>query len=323
MSTPNPKFPMKLNIQFFAKPTFTPDNVLMSDAMTGNVPKQYAVETIGDVVAQSAVMQQAEFEEMTTLEKEFTYLADGVGAYWVDEGERIQTSKPTWLKATLRAKKIAVILPVTKEFLRYNVPTFFDMMRPKIAEAFYTKFDQAALFGTNSPYAAGQNILAAAVAADNDVPLDDSAPLYPQLNGLLGLVEDNEIDPDGIVTVRSLKQKFRGELDAAGRPIFTKGDGTAPDDILGLPLSYVNGKSFDKTKAVAMTGDWNMARFGIPQEMEYDISTQATISTVVDENNVPINLWERDMVALRVTMYVGFMVLKNEAFAVLTPDVTA
>jgi len=305
-----------------AKPTFDPNNVLMSDALTGSVPKQTAVEMIGEVVQQSAVMQQAEFEEMNTLEKEITYLAEGPGAYWVDEGERIQTSKPTWVKATIRAKKLAVILPVTKEFLRYNVPTFFNMMRPKIAEAFYTKFDQAALFGTNSPYATGQNILAAATTAGNTVPLDDVAPLYGQLNDLLGLVEDNELDPDGLVTVRSLKSKFRGELDSAGRPIFVKGDGTAPDDILGLPISYVNGKSFDKSKAVAMTGDWNMARFGIPQDMEYDISTQATISTVVDENDVPINLWERDMVALRVTMYVGFMVLKDEAFAVLTPDVT-
>lgn len=305
-----------------AKPTFDPANVLMSDALTGSVPKESAVEMIGEVVQQSAVMQQAEFEEMNKLEKEITYLAEGPGAYWVDEGERIQTSKPTWVKATIRAKKLAVILPVTKEFLRYNVPTFFEMMRPKIAEAFYTKFDQAALFGTNSPYASGQNILAAATAAGNVVPVDDAAPLYGQLNDLLGLVEDNELDPDGIVTVRSLKSKFRGELDAAGRPIFVKGDGTAPDDILGLPISYVNGKSFDKSKAVAMTGDWNMARFGIPQDMEYDISTQATISTVVDENDVPINLWERDMVALRVTMYVGFMVLKDEAFAVLTPDVT-
>ncbi len=322
MSTPKPKYPMKLNIQYFAKPTFDPANVLMSDAMTGNVPKQYAVETIGDVVQQSAVMQQAEFEEMNSLEKEITYLAEGPGAYWVDEGERIQTSKATWLKATIRAKKVAVILPVTKEFLRYNIPTFFQMMRPKIAEAFYTKFDQAALFGTNSPYATGQNILAAATTAGNKVVLDDSKPLYGQLNSLLGLVEDNEIDPDGIVTVRSLKSKFRGELDGAGRPMFTKGDGTAPDDILGLPISYASGKSFDKTKASIITGDWNMARFGIPQEMEYDISTQATISTITDENGEVINLWERDMVALRVTMYVGFMVLKDEAFAVATPDVT-
>ena len=196
------------------------------------------------------------------------------------------------------------------------------MIRPKIAEAFYKKFDQAALFGTQSPYAAGHSILAAATAAGNTVAHDDAVSLYPQLNGLIGLVEDNEIDPDGIATVRSLKQVFRGELDSTGRPIYVKGDGTAPDDILGLPIAYVNGSSFDKTKAVAMTGDWDYARFGILQDIEYSISEEATLTTVVDEGGVPLNLFERDMFALRATMHVAFMVLKDEAFAVLTPDVT-
>lgn len=316
------KYPLSLPIQFFAQQSFTPENVLMSDAMTGNVPKEYSTEVIGEVVASSAVMQQAQFEEMNALEKEITYITEGPGAYWVDEAERIQTSKPTWVKANIRAKKLAVILPVSKEFLKFNMPTFFEQMRPQIAQAFYTKFDQAALFGTGSPFGTDNNILKAATNAGNTVAVDDASPLYPQLNGLLGLIEDNELDPDGLVTVRSLKSKFRGELDSTGRPMFVKGDGTAPDDMLGLPLSYVSGKSFDKTKASIIAGDWNMARFGIPQDMEYSISTDASLSTLVDQDGNTINLWERDMVALRVTMYVAFAVLNEEAFSVLTPDVT-
>jgi len=322
MKTAQSKYALSLPIQFFAEQTFNPDNVMMSDAMTGNVPKQYSTEVIGEVVQQSAIMQQAKFEEMTSLEKEITYITEGPGAYWVDEGERIQTSKPTWVKANIRAKKLAVILPVSKEFLRYNMPTFFEQMRPQIAQAFYTKFDQAALFGTGSPFGANNNILTAATNAGNTVALDGSAPLYPQLNGLLGLIEDNELDPDGLVTVRSLKSTFRGALDSTGRPLFTKGDGTAPDDMIGLPLSYVSGKSFDKTKASIIAGNWNMARFGIPQDMEYSISTDASLSTLVDQDGKELNLFERDMVALRVTMHVAFAVLNEDAFSVLTPDVT-
>ena len=303
-------------------PTFNPDNVLLMNARTGSIPTQYASEMIGEVVQNSAVMQLAQLEDMSLPKKEITYLAEGPGAYWVAEGERIQTSKATWLTAEMEAKKLGVIIPVSKEFLRYSVSDFFNMIRPKIAEAFYKKFDQAALFGTQSPYAAGHSILAAATAAGNTVAHDDAVSLYPQLNGLIGLVEDNEIDPDGIATVRSLKQVFRGELDSTGRPIYVKGDGTAPDDILGLPIAYVNGSSFDKTKAVAMTGDWDYARFGILQDIEYSISEEATLTTVVDEGGVPLNLFERDMFALRATMHVAFMVLKDEAFAVLTPDVT-
>ncbi|MDX5982257.1 phage major capsid protein [Exiguobacterium profundum] len=303
-------------------PTFNPDNVLLMNARDGMIPTQFASEMVGEVVRNSAVMQLAQLEDMTAPKKVITYLAEGPGAYWVNEAERIQTSKATWLKAEMEAKKLAVIIPVSKEFLRYSVTDFFQMIRPKIAEAFYTKFDQAALFGTNSPYAAGQNILSAATTAGNAVALDDAAPLYGQLNGLLGLVEDNEIDPDGIATVRSMKQKFRGELDSTGRPIYVKGDGTAPDDILGLPLAYVNGKSFDKTKAVAFTGDWDYARFGILQDFEYEVSTDATLTTIADETGEPISLFERDMFALRVTAHFAFMVLKDEAFAALTPDVT-
>lgn len=303
-------------------PTFNPDNVLLMNARTGSIPTQYASEMIGEVVQNSAVMQLAQLEDMNLPKKEITYLAEGPGAYWVAEGERIQTSKATWLTAEMEAKKLGVIIPVSKEFLRYSVSDFFNMIRPKIAEAFYKKFDQAALFGTQSPYAAGHSILAAATAAGNTVAHDDAEALYGQLNGLIGLVEDNEIDPDGIATVRSLKQVFRGELDSTGRPIYVKGDGTAPDDILGLPIAYVNGSSFDKTKAVAMTGDWDYARFGILQDIQYSISEEATLTTVVDEGGEPLNLWERDMFALRATMHVAFMVLKDEAFAVLTPDVT-
>ncbi|MGT0298945.1 hypothetical protein ACV566_09630 [Staphylococcus aureus] len=36
---------------------------------------------------------------MTAQKKKFTYLAKGVGAYWVSETERIQTSKPEYAQA--------------------------------------------------------------------------------------------------------------------------------------------------------------------------------------------------------------------------------
>lgn len=315
------KYPLDLHLQYFAA-SFTPDDVLLSDSIDGKVPTETAVELVGNIVQNSAVMQLAKAEEMNAPKKVISYLADGVGAYWVGEGEKIRTSKPTWLEATIEAKKLGVIIPVSKEFLKWNKRQFFEEVRPLIAEAFYTKFDQAALFGTETPYAAGHNILAAATSAGNTVAHVDSDPLYPQLNGLVGLVEDGEFDPDGIATVRSLKQVFRGELDNTGRPIFVKGDGTAPDDILGLPIAYVNGKSFDKTKAVAFTGDWDYARFGILQDFEYAISKEATLSTIVGEDGQPINLYERDLVALRVTAHFAFMVLKDDAFAALTPDVT-
>lgn len=319
------KYALELNIQYFAEKapaTFTPDNVTMSDELSGSVPGSATELVIEEIISNSAIMQLAKYQEMSGLTKEFSYLTDGPGAFWVGEGQRIETSKATWVDVQMVAKKLAVIIPVTNEALKFGRSQFFEEYKPLIAEAFYAKFDQAALFGTDTPFAAGNSILGAATAAGNTVAYDDAGNMYTQLNGLLGLIEDEELEPNAIVTGRSMKTKFRGVLDETGRPIFTKGDGSAPDDVLGLPLVYPSKKSFDKTKAVALAGDWDKVFYGIPQDMEYYIAKEGTISSITGDDGQPINLLERDMSAMRVTMHVAFLVVQQGAFAALTPDVT-
>lgn len=314
------KYPMKLNIQYFASAA---DTVLMSDSKTGSVPTEQANLIMADMVQGSAVMALAKNEPMTKPKKEFTYLAEGVGAYWVDEGNKIPVSKPTWLKATMEAKKLGVIVVATKEALKWSVPTFFNEMRSEIAKAFLTTFDLAALFGVNSPYATGQNVLAAATAAGNNVPFDSAGDVYQQVNAVIEMVEDNDIDPDGIATRRKFKAKLRGFVDGNGRPLFNEPRDGATNDILGLPIAYINKAAFPANAAAELfVGNWDYARYGVLQGIEYSISEEATLEGVLGEDGKPINLWERDMFAMRATMHVGFMVLKDEAFAVLTPDVT-
>src|SRR5690606_27893724 len=100
---------------------FNPDNVLLSDAKTGEIPAEEGTLILKEFMTNSAVAQLAQYEEMTKPKKEFTYLAEGPGAYWVAEGDRIQTSKATWLSATFEAKKLGLILPVSKEFFKYTL----------------------------------------------------------------------------------------------------------------------------------------------------------------------------------------------------------
>ena len=57
--------------------------------------------------------------------------------------------------------------------------------------------------------------------------------------------------------------------------------------------------------------------------MEYKISEDATLTTAKGEDGAEINLFERDMVALRVTQQVGFMTLTDDAFAAITPATEA
>jgi len=301
---------------------FNPNNVLLQDAVTGQIPQEQATLVLKEFMQQAAITKLAKYEPMTKPEKKFTYLASGPGAYWVGEGERIQTSKATWLEAVMRTKKLGVIIPASKEFLRYTVSEFFNQIRPAIAEAFAIAFDQAALFGVNSPFGAGVSVFEKANAAGNKVELNSIGNLYDELNAVMALLEDADKDANGFTTTRRFRQKLRGAKDQNGLPIFNDARAGATSEALGLPIGYVDSKSWDYTKAELLAADWNYTRYSVLQGIEYKISEDATLTTVEDDQGNPINLFERDMFALRATMHVGFMTLSDDAFAALTPDVT-
>lgn len=310
-----------MNLQLFATPTFNPDNVLLQDAKTGEIPSEQGTLVLKEFLSNSVVAQLAKPEAMTKPVKKFTYLAEGPGAYWVSETERIQTSKAKWLTAEMEAKKLGVIIPVSKEFLRYTVTDFFTQMRPAIAEAFYIKFDQAALFGVDSPYATGVSVWENITASGNKVEQGSTANLYADLNALMALVEDGDNDPNGFTTTRRFRKDLRGAVDDRNLPIFNDAKQGVTAQALGLPIGYADGKSWDYDRAHLITGDWDYARYGVLQGIEYAVSEDATLTTIVDETGEPINLFERDMFALRATMHVGFMTLKEDAFAALIPKV--
>ena len=58
---------------------------------------------------------------------------------------------------------------------------------------------------------------------------------------------------------------------------------------------------------------------GVPSSFvkvdNFKISEEAQLSTLTNEDGTPVNLYEQELVALRATMDIGFMVIKDEAFA--------
>lgn len=295
--------------------TFDPNNVIMQDAKTGEIPKEIVDGIITDVKTGSAYMQLAKAESMTKPEKEFTHMT-GVGAYWVDEGEIIQTSKPTFTQVTMRAKKLGVIIPTTKENLQFSVTNFFELMRSEIAEAFYKKFDAAAFADVENPFA--WSVLGSATNASHVVT--ETANKYDDINDAMGFVEDGNFDPNGVASLRKQKRKYRGTKDSSGLPIFNAATSDVPATLLGLPTAFMDNASFASSDLVEVVGDWNQAYYGILNGITYEILTEATLNSVVGEDGNPINLAERDMVALKATMMVGMMIVNDEAFSVVTAD---
>jgi len=300
-------------------PEFNPDNVLLQDARTGQIPREQGTLVIRDVMQNSVMMQLAQYEEMTKQEKEFQYLADGVGAYWVDEGEVIQTSKPQWLTATMRAHKLGVIVPVSREFLTYSVTDFFTQVRPLIAEAFYKKFDEATILGVDNPFA--QSLEDSVTAAGHVVTGDINGDTFFELTDY---VNDAGFDVNAFISRTQNRSLLRRVIDGVPQgdtvvdPVRLYDRNTNTLD--GAPVVDLNSSEMQKGELFA--GNFNYVRYGIPYNLNYAISEDAQLSSIVDENGQPINLFERELIAIRATMDVGFMVLKDDAFAKIEPNGT-
>lgn len=307
---------LKLNLQHFANndvtpATFNPDNVMMHEHKEGELLNNFTKPVLREVMETSKIMQLGKYQEMDGTEKDFVFWADKPGAYWVGEGQKIETSKATWLEAKMRAYKLGVILPVTKEFLNYTYSDFFEAMKPMIAEAFARKFDEAGILNVgDNPFnkSIEQSVQTAGNVINGEYNEDN-------LLDLEALVENNDYDPNAFISKRTNRRALSSIVDSVSNErLFEKGKGrNAIDTLDGLPV--VNLKSTDYKENVIYTGDFNQLFYGIPQRIEYKIDDSSQLSTIKDGNGEPINLFERDMLALRATMHVAVHIADDNAFA--------
>lgn len=297
----------KMNLQLFAQ-TFDPDNVTMYEHKDGTIPEKYNKLILKEIMNGSKVMQLARYEEMDSKEKKFEYFAKGPGAYWVGEGEKIQTSKPQWMQATMVAKKLGVIVPCSREFLHYKMSDFFEEMRPKIAEAFYKKFDDAAILNMENPFP--QSVDESAMAAGN---LISGGITYDNILAMEDALNNEDYDVNAFISTKKNRSTLRNvhkiENGVVVESLYDRGANT----IDGLPVADLKGLE----KGNLYAGDFDYMYYGIPFGMSYKIDESAQLSTLKNADGTPVNLFEQELAALRVTMDVAFMIVKDEAFAKL------
>lgn len=302
-----------LNLQLFAQ-TWNPDNVTVYEHKDGTIPEKYTNLILKEIMEGSKVMQLAKYEEMDGKEKEFEYFAKGPGAYWVGEGEKIKTSKAQWLKVKMVAKKLGVIIPCSREFLHYKMSDFLEAMKPKIAEAFYKKFDAAALLNVENPFP--QSVDASVESVGNVI---SGALTYDNILALEDLLTDEDYDVNAFISTKKNRSTLRNahkiENGVIVESIYDRGNNT----IDGQPVADLNALD----KGTLYAGDFDYMYYGIPYGMSYKISEDAQLSTLTNEDGTPVNLYEQELVALRVTMDVGFMIVKDDAFAKLTSGALA
>lgn len=303
----NKKILKKMNLQMFGQ-TFDPDNVTMYEHKDGSIPKKYNELILKEVMNGSQVMKLAKYEEMDGKEKEFEYFAQGPGGYWVGEGEKIQTSKPQWMQAKMVAKKIGVIVPCSREFLHYKMSDFFEKMKSKIAEAFYKKFDEAAILNMDNPFP--QSVEESALAAGN---LISGGITYDNILAMEDALNDEDYDVNAFISTKKNRSTLRNvhkiENGVVVESLYDRGANT----IDGLPVADLKGMERGNLYA----GDFDYMYYGIPFGMSYKIDESAQLSTLKNADGTPVNLFEQELAALRVTMDVAFMIVKDEAFVKL------
>lgn len=288
--------------------TFNPNKVLVSEKKDGTFTKKMTDIIMKDVAENSVVMQLGQYHEMDGLQEKTVYVqTDGVSAYWVNETEKIKTDKPEVVPVTLKAHKLGIILVASREALNYTWEKFFEDMKPQIVEAFYTKIDEAGLLGHETPFA---NSVAKSAKDSSQVVV---GPInYQNLLELEDKLYEADINPNAFVSKVQNRSALRESRDGDKKSIYDK----ATNTIDGITTVDLKSKQFKKGDLLA--GDFNSLIYGVPYNINFKISEEGQISTMKNSDGTPINLFEQEMVAIRVTMDIAVMVTKANAFAKLT-----
>jgi phage capsid family len=288
--------------------TFSPDKVLVSEKKDGTFTKKMTDIIMKDVAENSVVMQLGQYHEMDGLQEKTVYVqTDGVSAYWVNETEKIKTDKPEVVPVTLKAHKLGIILVASREALNYTWEKFFEDMKPQIVEAFHTKIDEAGLLGHETPFA---NSVAKSAKDSSQVVV---GPInYENLLKLEDKLYEADINPNAFVSKIQNRSALRESRDGDKKTIYDKANNT----IDGITTVDLKSKQFKKGDLLA--GDFNSLIYGVPYNINFKISEEGQISTMKNSDGTPINLFEQEMVAVRVTMDIAVMVTKANAFAKLT-----
>ena len=288
--------------------TFNPEKVLVSEKKDGTFTKKMTDIIMKDVAENSVVMQLGQYHEMDGLQEKTVYVqTDGVSAYWVNETEKIKTDKPEVVPVSLKAHKLGIILVASREALNYTWEKFFEDMKPQIVEAFHTKIDEAGLLGHETPFA---NSVAKSAKDASQVVV---GPInYENLLKLEDKLYEADINPNAFVSKIQNRSALREARDGDKKTIYDKANNT----IDGITTVDLKSKQFKKGDLLA--GDFNSLIYGVPHNINFKISEEGQISTMKNQDGTPINLFEQEMVAVRVTMDIAVMVTKANAFAKLT-----
>jgi HK97 family phage major capsid protein len=274
------------------------------------IPEENAKEIIQGVVTQSAVLQRGrKLPNMSSKTYKMPVLDMLPIAYFVngDTGAK-KTTKQAWDKKFITAEEIAVIVPIPEAVLDDSDYDIWGEVKPRVIEAFGKVIDGAVIFDVDKPSTWRDGVVATATKANSVVTLASEDSLYDKImaeDGVIAKIESSGYFVNGHMADISMRAKLRGLKDSTGNPIFKSDMQSGSTYSLdGSPMNFPNNGSFDKSKALMISGDFSQLVYAIRQDITFKLFTEGVVQNT--DGSIAYNLMQNDMVALRAVMRLGW-----------------
>jgi HK97 family phage major capsid protein len=275
------------------------------------LPPAVSTEIWQTTQEESAVMRLARAVALPGSGVTIPVITGDAEADWVAETDEKPVDRPTVGRKDMTPYKLAVIVPFSNEFRR-DLPALYSALAARIPSALGRKFD-ATVFGTSAP---GSNFDtlggASAVGIGGDT--------YKGLVAADQAVAAGGGDLSGWALSPQARGLLLGATDTTNRPLFIDNANTQGDvaSLLGRPVYTTKGVYASGTPArLGFAGDWSSALYGTVEGVSVAISDQATIQ----DGATALNLWQRNMFAVRAEVEIGFVVRDLAHFVRLTSTV--
>lgn len=271
------------------------------------LPAEVSSEIWGETVNASAVMSAARQITLPGAGIEIPIITGEPEAGWVNETDEKPVSEHTLASKKIQAYKLAVIELFSDEFVR-DLPGLYRELVRRLPYALGRKFDQTVFGEVEAP---GDNFDTLKAAPTAEI---GGGEIYQELVGVYGQIAAAGGTLSHWLAGAPLQGVLLGATDGFGRPLFTPDATTANrvGQMLGAPIVATKGLPAD---AVGFAGDFaDSAVWGQVEGIKLDMSDQATVVS----SGQTISTWQRNMVAVRAEVEVGFRVVDDQRFTKLT-----
>lgn len=272
------------------------------------LPSSVSNEIWAKTLESSAIMQLAQRIDLPGNGLTIPVITGEPAADWVTETDNKPVSQHTLATKEMKGYTLAIIEPFSNQF-RDNTEALYNELVSRLPFAIAKKFDETCMFGA-AP-GTGFDTLA---GVTNSV--DASTKTYDAFVDAIGKVAENDSDLNAFVLSPQAKTLLLKTKDTTNRPLFINNVQTdgAVGHVLSVPTHFT--KSAHKVAAnkaaevLGFGGDWSAARYGVVKDVNISLSDQATLTS----GNKTLNLWQRNMFAVRCEFEVGFVIRDRADF---------